>query len=439
MCLYMNRTWIIVLGDLLSFIISFIILIFVRFSKEQYLSAIDSHTVPFIILYFSWVLIFYIFGLYDLFTIKPTIPYFKRWILAILSSFTVGLLLFYFVPIFGISPKLNLFIQVIGFGFFSFLFRRMIYTLFARTITKPAVLVGDSIYLTELENTINSNPQIGLKILNHFQTIGDITSDLENLKNFVIILDKNIETKDQSILKFYKYGVEIIDTAKAYEKYLYKIPVEYIDVSFIVENVNIKRDIFYTFATFLINKVFAMTILILTSPFMLIAIIARLVEDGRPIFIKQKRVGLNGKIFYLYKMRSMIVLNPDGSAETTQAIWSTGTNDSRVTPIGKIIRKLHIDEIPQMINILKGDISLVGPRPERPEFVNLLSKDIPYYAFRHVIRPGFTGWAQIKYRYARTKEDSKEKFEYDLYYIKNRNIFIDFGIIIRTIQIIFTH
>jgi len=231
----------------------------------------------------------------------------------------------------------------------------------------------------------------------------------------------------------------ICGTIKNVEKYLYKIPVEYIDVSFIVENVNIKKDIFYTFATFLINKLFAVTILVLTSPFMIIAIIARLIEDGRPIFIKQKRVGLNGKVFYLYKMRSMIVLNPDGSAETTQAIWSTGAKDTRITPVGKILRKLHIDEIPQMINILKGDLSLVGPRPERPEFVNLLSKDIPYYSFRHIIRPGFTGWAQIKYGYARTKEDSKEKFEYDLYYIKNRNIFIDFGIIIRTIQIIFTH
>jgi lipopolysaccharide/colanic/teichoic acid biosynthesis glycosyltransferase len=120
-------------------------------------------------------------------------------------------------------------------------------------------------------------------------------------------------------------------------------------------------------------------------------------------------------------------------------MWSTGKHDDRVTPIGKIIRKLHIDEIPQMINILKGDISLVGPRPERPEFVSKLEKDISYYSFRHIIRPGFTGWAQIKYRYANTMEDSKEKFEYDLYYIKNRNIFLDFGIIIRTIQIIFTH
>ena len=127
------------------------------------------------------------------------------------------------------------------------------------------------------------------------------------------------------------------------------------------------------------------------------------------------------------------------NAEEGGAKWSSGANDARVTTVGKLLRKTHIDEIPQMINILKGDIALVGPRPERPEFVEVLEKEIPYYSFRHIIKPGFTGWAQIKYRYANTTESSREKFEYDLYYIKNRNIFIDIGIIIRTIQIIFTH
>ena len=128
--------------------------------------------------------------------------------------------------------------------------------------------------------------------------------------------------------------------------------------------------------------------------------------------------------------------NPD--AKGGHPLWQQ-PNDNRITPIGKIIRKLHIDEIPQMINILKGDITLVGPRPEHPLFVKLLEESIPHYELRHVIRPGFTGWAQIKYRYARTIDDSREKFEYDLYYIKNRNIFLDFGVILKTIQIVFTH
>jgi len=428
----MNRVFIIVFGDFVSFLISFFLLIFIRFNKESYISAIHSHTLPFIILYFTWVLIFYIFGLYDLTSIKPTIPYLKRWALALLCSFAVGILLFYFAPIFGISPKFNLLIQIVGFGIFSFSFRRIIYNLFSKTITKPAIFIGDSVYLSLLKEAISTHPQIGLKILGHFKNISEVNLDLKNIKNLVIILDK--QSENQNILNIYKKDTEVIDTAKAYEKYLYKIPVEYIDGAFVVENINTNKNIPYEFITHIINIIFSIVIFIATSPFLIISALLIYLNDRGPILYTQERVGLNGKVFKLYKLRSMTT-----DAEKDGAQWSTGLSDARVTPIGKILRKLHIDELPQMINILKGDISLVGPRPERPEFVELLNKDIPYYSLRHIIRPGFTGWAQIKYYYANTVVSSKEKFEYDLYYIKNRNIFIDFGIIIRTIQIIFTH
>lgn len=433
----MKRTWVIVFGDLISFLISFGFLVFIRFKPESYSEAINIHIIPFALLYLAWMIIFYIFGLYDLLNIKPNIPYLKKWILALITSFIVGMLLFYFIPIFGIAPKINLIIQVLGFGITSFIIRRFIYNLFAKTISQPVIFVGNSTPLIELKTIINNNPQIGLKVFAHYQDVHELNKT--DLKNITIILDKKSEILDKNILNLYTHGTEILDTAKAYEKYLYKIPVEYIDINFIIENINLKKDIFYKFVTYLLNIIFAIIVLVVTSPIMFIAIAARLLEDGRPIFIKQKRVGLNGKNFNLYKLRSMIVLSKDGSAETKDAVWSTGKDDTRITPVGKILRKTHIDEIPQMINILKGDITLVGPRPERPEFVEVLEKEIPYYSFRHIIKPGFTGWAQIKYRYANTTESSREKFEYDLYYIKNRNIFIDIGIIIRTIQIIFTH
>jgi exopolysaccharide biosynthesis polyprenyl glycosylphosphotransferase len=430
----MNRIRLIVFADFVAFLIAFFLLVFLRFDQKDYVFAMNSHFFPFVILYISWVLIFYVFGLYDLLSIKPTIPYLRKWILAIICSFAVGILLFYFVPIFGIAPKINLLIQVAGFGAFSFFFRRMIYTLFSKTIVQPTILIGNSSPLSQLKKTISINPQIGLEVINHFQSISDINLDTKKIKNLLIILDKDIKIEDKNILNFYSQGVEIIDTAKAYEKYLYKIPVEYIDLSFVVEDIDIKKDILYSSVVFVTNIIFSIIILVATSPFLMISALFIYFYDKGPIFYTQDRVGLNGKIFRLYKLRSMII-----QSEKNGAVWATGHNDPRVTPIGRIIRKLHIDEIPQMINIIKGDISLVGPRPERPEFVNLLNKDIPYYSFRHIIRPGFTGWAQIKYMYANTVENSKEKFEYDLYYIKNKNIFIDFGIILRTIQIIFTH
>lgn len=430
----MNRIWLIVFGDFISFFISFIFLILIRFKISDYSTMANLHLIPFIILYLFWVLIFYIFGLYDLMTIKPTIPYLKRWFLALASSLLLGLLLFYFIPAFGITPKINLFIQVILFSIFSFIFRRIIYTLFAHIITRPAILVGTSSYLNELKNIISTHPQIGLQTIRHLKDIGEVDLNINNIKNTLIILDKDKKTIDENIIKVYKQGVDIIDTAKAYEKYLHKIPVEYIDISFIIENVNINKDILYRFITNTSNKIFSIFIILVTLPFILLSALFIYLYDKGPVFYTQKRIGINGKIFKLYKLRSMKI-----NSEENGAVWCTGQNDPRITPVGKILRRLHIDEIPQMINILKGELTLIGPRPERPEFVSQLIQDIPYYALRHIVRPGFTGWAQIKYRYAKTIEDSKEKFEYDLYYIKNRNIFIDFGILIRTIQIVFTH
>jgi lipopolysaccharide/colanic/teichoic acid biosynthesis glycosyltransferase len=193
------------------------------------------------------------------------------------------------------------------------------------------------------------------------------------------------------------------------------------------------RNFFYKLATRFMSIFVALVVIVLTLPITLISGILIKLEDKRKIFYRQSRVGKNSEHFLIWKLQSM-----KQNAEANGAVWAE-EKDPRITKFGKVLRKLHIDEIPQMINILKGDISLVGPRPERPEFVEKLEKEIPYYFLRHSITPGFTGWAQIKYRYARTVDDSQSKFEYDLYYLKNRNIFLDFGIILKTVQIIFTH
>lgn len=433
----MKRTMLIIFGDFLSFYLAFIFLVYIRFSNSNF--GVESHLIPFGILFLSWVLVFYMLGLYDLFSIKPTIVHLKRWFIAIVFSFIIGIFLFYFVPIFGISPKLNLFIQVLVFGILSFSSRRIIYSIFAKNITSKAIFIGASYYLMDLEKIITMNPQIGLNLVAKYKDLRELKEDDLRLKNLVIILDNNVKVENSDILKFYNLGIEVLDIACAYEKYLKKIPVEHINLSFVIKEVSYKKDNAYALFTFIIEKIFAIIIIVISLPFLLVAIIIKGLEDKGPIFIKQKRVGLNGRIFDLYKIRSMTATSSGGMSEKDGPVWSTGHDDPRITKVGKILRKLHIDEIPQMINILKGDIALVGPRPERPEFVELLSKEIPYYSFRHIVKPGFTGWAQIKYYYANTVLEQKEKFEYDLYYIKNRNIFIDFGVLLRTLQIIFTH
>jgi exopolysaccharide biosynthesis polyprenyl glycosylphosphotransferase len=431
----MKRISFVFLGDLLSFWVSFFLIIYIRYHSLYELNELlKLHILPFLILYLVWVLIFYIFGLYDLYTIKPTIPHLKRFGLAIIVSFIIGIFFFYFLPIFGIAPKTNLIFQIIGFGILSFFFRRILYNFYSSQITRPVILVGKTNYLNELKITINNNPQIGLRVTSVATDLQEALKSYSEINNAVFIFEsisQNISNKD--IVTLYKNNTEIIDITSAYEKYLFKIPIGYVSQTWIIENISTKKDIIYDFSMRIIGILFSLFILIISSPILLIIIPIIYLYDHGPIFYTQERVGLNGKIFKLFKLRSMII-----DSEKNGAIWST-PNDPRITPIGKIIRKLHIDEIPQMINIIKGDISLVGPRPERPEFVKTLEIDIPNYDLRHIIRPGFTGWAQIKYHYANTTEDSKEKFEYDLYYIKNRNIFIDFGVIIRTIQIIFTH
>jgi len=374
-----------------------------------------------------------------MFSIKPTATNLRKYFTTILICFIIGIILFYFVPIFGISPKINLLLQIVLFSLISFYLRILIYRRSALLISRPVILIGENIYLENLYKIIKSNPQLGYNIIGFYDSENKITKENLSLKNLLIIFDKIPNFPDEEITKIYNNGLEITDTIQAYEKLLQKIPVDIANQEWILDNINIKKDAGYDTTVRVINILASIIILLISSPFLLLAILARYIEDGRPIFIKHKRVGKDGEIFDLYKIRSMVAMYPDGLAETNDnPKWAT-KHDPRITRVGHIIRKIHIDEIPQIINILKGDITLVGPRPESPNFVPQLESSIPHYKLRHIVKPGFTGWAQIKYRYARTIEDSKEKFEYDLYYIKNRNLFLDIEIILKTIRIVLTH
>ena len=181
----------------------------------------------------------------------------------------------------------------------------------------------------------------------------------------------------------------------------------------------------------------ALIIIFITAPLMaVIAILIKLTSRG-PVIFKQVRVGEFGREFTLYKFRSMVANAPDGSAEAkTGAVWKT-ENDPRFTGIGRIIERTHIDELPQLMNILKGDASFVGPRPERPPFVTGLKEKIPYYELRHLVRPGIAGWAQLQYKYGNSLEDAYKKLEYDLYYLKNRSFLLDFSILLKTFKLFF--
>lgn len=175
----------------------------------------------------------------------------------------------------------------------------------------------------------------------------------------------------------------------------------------------------------------SLLILVITSPILILTSIAIKLDSKGPVFFKQERMGQNGKVFNILKFRSMI----NDAEKYTGPVWSQ-KDDPRVTRVGKIVRKMRIDEIPQMYNVLKGEMSLVGPRPERPFFVEKLSQEIPYYKRRLKVRPGITGWAQVKHKYDESIEDVKVKLRYDLFYIENMSIRMDFKIMLRTILVV---
>ena len=175
----------------------------------------------------------------------------------------------------------------------------------------------------------------------------------------------------------------------------------------------------------------SLVLLLLTWPLMALAIVLIFCESGRPILYRQQRTGLEGKPFEILKFRSMVTnAEKDGAA-----VWAQ-KNDSRITRVGAFLRNTRIDELPQLWNVLRGDMSIVGPRPERPEFIQGLANELPYYNERHHVKPGLMGWAQLNYPYGASVEDAAQKLRYDLYYVKNKSLMLDLIIMVQTVQVI---
>ncbi|MEW6744134.1 MAG: TIGR03013 family XrtA/PEP-CTERM system glycosyltransferase [Planctomycetota bacterium] len=216
-----------------------------------------------------------------------------------------------------------------------------------------------------------------------------------------------------------------------YERLTGKIAVERLRPSYLIFSEGFNRSKFNYIFKRLMDVSAAAFGLIVSAPIALLAAVAIKLDSPGPILFRQKRVGKEGRVFTLLKFRSM----RSDAEKTTGPVWAS-EDDQRVTRVGRVIRRLRIDEIPQMVNVLRNEMSFVGPRPERPFFVEELKREIPYYTERLVVKPGITGWAQINYRYGSTKDDAIQKLQYDLYYIKNMSIFLDIIIILRTIKVI---
>jgi len=229
------------------------------------------------------------------------------------------------------------------------------------------------------------------------------------------------------------YGIRVVDIATYFEKTLAQIKISHVNAGWLVFGDGFNQGVFRTVVKRIFDIAFSSVILVLATPIMAITAIMIKLESHGDVLYRQERVGLNGSIFNVVKFRSM----RSDAEKDGQPRWAT-RNDDRVTRIGRFIRKVRIDELPQLLNVLRGEMSLVGPRPERQFFVDDLVNKIPYFAVRHSVKPGVTGWAQVRYEYGSTIEDSVEKLQYDLYYVKNHTLFLDLLILLETVAVVLT-
>ncbi|MBP8265883.1 MAG: TIGR03013 family PEP-CTERM/XrtA system glycosyltransferase [Zoogloea sp.] len=228
-------------------------------------------------------------------------------------------------------------------------------------------------------------------------------------------------------------GIKVLDLSSFFERVRGQVRIDSLRASWLIYGEGFRQGWGRTLVKRAFDIVVSLFLLALATPVMLLAALMIVVEDGAPVFYRQERVGLGGRLFKVIKFRSM---RRDAERDGKPR-WASA-NDDRVTRVGRFIRKVRIDELPQLFNVLKGDMSLVGPRPERPFFVDQLTRDIPFYAVRHCVKPGVTGWAQIRYQYGSSVDDAINKLQYDLYYVKNHTLFLDTVVLFETVRVVLT-
>lgn len=307
----------------------------------------------------------------------------------------------------------------------------------ARKIGKD--IFGDSDCGLNLVGFIDDDPSmLGVSIVNPgviggYGDIGVLAQDRGIDLIIVALADRRAKLPMYALLDCKLRGIQIEEGETFNERQHGNIPLDQLKPSWMVFSDGFKSLRSRKLVKRVLDMAFASILFALSAPLMLLAAIVIKLESRGPVIFSQVRVGENGREFNIYKFRSM---RQDAEARSGP-VWA-GAQDNRVTKVGRFIRKTRIDELPQLVNVLKGDMSFIGPRPERPFFVNKLKDEIPYYSMRTVVKPGLTGWAQIKYPYGATVEDAVQKLQYDIYYIKNMSPLMDIMIFFSTIKVVLT-
>ena len=438
MAIHRAETLTLLVGDICLFYLSLWIMLLVRYAQIPTTELWGEHVVPFTVLFAVWIVSFYVAGLYD----KHTTFLKRRLIRLILNTqvvnIMVGVLFFYFIPYFGITPKTNLFIYLV----ISFVFVvawRLYGPVLLGTYTqrKNALIIGYGNEVSEIMEEVNQNSRYNLSFIS---SIDPNDLDGMDIQKEIIprIYSENVEVividlQNEKVLPFLPHlynlifsNVHFVDMHRLYEEMFDRVPLSLLQYNWFLENISTRPHIAYDALKRLIDLVLALLgglMSLVVYPFVILAI---KIEDKGSIFITQERIGQNNEIIKLTKFRSMSV-NDGGK-------WLE-KGDNRVTKAGAFLRKTRIDELPQLWNVVRGDISLIGPRPDIRNLGVQLEKDIPFYTVRNIIKPGLSGWAQISQeKPPQSLEATKMRLSYDLYYIKNRSFILDTRIALKTIK-----
>jgi exopolysaccharide biosynthesis polyprenyl glycosylphosphotransferase len=426
------------LGDMVVFAVSLWLALTLRFFSIPSRELLYLHMLPFSFIFMVWVVSFFASGLYG----KHTLLFKSRLPTLLLNTQIVNSVLavvfFYFVPAFIITPKVLLFIYLAVSFVLILLWRIKLVSYFGFRKKQKAFLIGEGKEILELYEEVNNNRRYSLSFVG-FLDIGkegfDIEDDLvrpvyENGVS-VVVLDSKSEKIEPLLPHLYNLifaNVRFVDMHKVYEDIFDRVPLSLLRYNWFLQNISSSSYPVYDTlkrAMDIIVSFFAIIVSLVFYPFVFIAI---KLDDGGPIFSHQDRVGKGNNIIHLLKFRTMS--RDDGG------IWGVGEN--KITRVGAFLRKTRVDELPQLWNVLFGNISLIGPRPEFPEPVKQYTSEVSYYNIRHLIKPGLSGWAQIYHEnhphHGIDIAETKNKLSYDLYYIKNRSIMLDVKIALLTIR-----
>ncbi len=425
-------------GDFLFFYAALWLTLFFRRMSFPEQGLFVDHVAPFSILFVIWFLVFFASGLYDHHTLifKKKLP---GLILRVqIFNLIIAGLFFFFVPYFGVSPKTNLIIYLlVSFGLlygWRIIFSRLS---FNRRLIRSALLIGSGPEIFELKEEINGN-NYGFKfsaVLDPNLTQNDLFLEIENIMTRQNFSEVVVDLSDPRLIKILPVlnqaafvGFRVFDSGLLYEEIFGKIPLSCLREDWVFEKISIVSKPLYDGIKRIFDFSVGLILFVLSLVFYLPVMMAIKIEDRGPIFVVQKRAGQKGKVIYLRKFRSM-TFNEDGA-------W-LGETKNKVTRVGRFIRKFRIDELPQLLNVIKGDLSLIGPRPDILGLEKRLRSVIPFYGTRYVVKPGLSGWAQVKQDFVpQSVEETKDRLSYDLYYIKNRSFFLDLSIGLRTLKTI---